>query len=90
MYAGPLPGCGMSPASKPLDEIFATLASSPAAFERLLLALESLLGDERETADSWARAALLSPTDAPTGCVRLGRVQMLEELIGMMKRHIKQ
>lgn len=77
-------GCGMSLENKDLDDVLVVLAASPAAYERLVQAFESVLVDERATADSYARAALLSPSDSPQACVRLGRVQMLEGLIGHM------
>lgn len=83
-------GCGMSLENKALDEVFAVLASSPSAFDRLVRALDAQAGEERRVSDRWARAALMVPADVPQACVRLGRVQMLEELIELMQRHIKQ
>ena len=66
------------------------LASSPAALQSLVDALEDLLVDETERANFAAQHALFDVEDRPKACVSVGRCEMLRELIQKMKVQMRQ
>ena len=70
------------------DNLLATLASNQGALLSLIGVFESAEKEAQEC-DALARAALLDGQKQGSGCMALGRVLMLQDVVTTLKQYIK-
>lgn len=71
------------------DNLLATLASNQGALLSLIGLFELAAKKEAQDCDALARAALLDGQKQGSGCMALGRVLMLQDVVTTLKQYIK-
>ena len=71
------------------DNLLATLASNQGALLSLIGLFETALEKETVECNALARAALLDDQKQGSGCMALGRVLMLQDVVATLKQYIK-
>lgn len=71
----------------PADNLLRTLASNKGAFAALEQLFVEALEAEQAACEHAAVAALLDQTKVPSGCVSLGRCDMLRDIIDTLKQY---
>ena len=71
------------------DNLLATLAANQGALLSLVGLFETALEKESTECDALAHAALLDEQKKGSGCMALGRVLMLQDIVITLKQYIK-